>query len=137
MDSRSVVSNWRWSVSPPPPPQDHQELARLAAEGVEVDDMEAFGKELAAEAKAEAKDVEEVRLDKEEEAHWEKCHADWCTHCVHYLHTNLLDICQFNDHKDKCSQCMAQGQGSGSACVVVCILNPGLDMVQMLMSSLL
>ena len=60
-----------WSVS-----QDQQVLGHLTAEGVEVHNMGAFREELVAEAKAEAEELEEVYLNKEEEAHWGECQAD-------------------------------------------------------------
>ena len=44
-------------------------LGHLTAEGVEVHDIEVFGEELMAEAKAEAEELEEVYLNEEEEAH--------------------------------------------------------------------
>ena len=48
-------------------------LGCLAVEGVEVHDMGVFGEELVAEVKAEAKELEEVCLDEEEEACWGEC----------------------------------------------------------------
>ena len=44
-------------------------LGCLATEGVEMHNMEAFREELVVEVKAEAKELEEVHLDKEKEAH--------------------------------------------------------------------
>ena len=44
-------------------------LGHLTAEGVEVHDIGVFREELVAEVKAEAEELEEVHLDKEEEAH--------------------------------------------------------------------
>ena len=58
---------------------------------------------------------------------------DWCARCVCYLHMDPFHICQFK-HDDKCEQCIAQGRGSRSACVAVCIMNSSLDVVQMLIS---
>ena len=117
-----------WSVS-----QDQQVLGCLATEGVEVHDMGVFGEELMVEAKAEAEELEEVHLDEEEEAHWGECQVDWYMRCVYYLHMDPFHICQF-EHDNKCEQCIAQGQGSRSACVMVCIMNSSLDVVQMLIS---
>ena len=85
-----------WSVS-----RDQQVLGCLAAEGVEVHDMGAFGEELVVEVKAEAEELEEVRLDEEEEARWGECQADWCVRCVCYLHVDLFHVCQF-ERDDKC-----------------------------------
>lgn len=113
--------------------RDQQVLGRLAAEGVEVHDMGEFGEELVAEAKAEAEELEEVRLDEEEEARWGECQADWCARCVRYLHVDPFHVCQF-ERDDKCERCIAQGRGGGSACVAVCIMNSSLDVAQMLIS---
>ena len=108
-------------------------LGCLATEGVEVHDMGAFREELVVEVKAEAEELEEVHLDEEEEAHWGECQVDWYMRCVYYLHMDPFHICQF-EHDNKCEQCIAQGQGSRSACVMVCIMNSSLDVVQMLIS---
>ena len=85
-----------WSVS-----QDQQVLGHLTAEGVEVHNMGVFREELVAETKAEAEELEEVCLDKEEEACWGECQVDWCVRCVCYLHVDLFHICQFK-HDNKC-----------------------------------
>ena len=68
-------------------------LGCLAMEGVEVHDMEEFGEELVAEVKAEAKELEEVYLDEEEEACWGEYQADWCVRCICYLYVDLFYIC--------------------------------------------
>ena len=44
-------------------------LGHLAVEGVEMHNIEVFREELVTEAKAEAEELEEVCLNKEEEAH--------------------------------------------------------------------
>ena len=108
-------------------------LGYLTVEGVEVHNIGAFREELVVEVKAEAEELEEVYLDKEEEACWGEWQADWCVRYVHYLHMDPFHVCQFK-YDDKYEQCIAQGWGSGSACVAVCIMNSSLDVVQMLIS---
>ena len=76
-------------------------LDHLTTEGVEVHNMGVFRKELVAEAKAEAEELEEVYLDEEEEAHWGEYQVDWCVRCVCYLHVDLFHVCQF-ECDDKC-----------------------------------
>ena len=46
---------------------------------------------------------------------------------------DLFHVCQFM-YNDKYKQCIVQGQGGGSACVVVYIINSSLDVAQMLIS---
>ena len=58
---------------------------------------------------------------------------DWCTRCICYLHMDLFHVCQFKCD-DKYEWCIVQGQGGGSACVVVCIMNSSLDEAQILIS---
>ena len=76
-------------------------LGHLITEGVEVHDMGVFGEELVVEVKAEAEELEKVYLDKEEEACWGECQADWCVRCIHYLYIDPFHICQFK-YNDKC-----------------------------------
>ena len=75
-------------------------LGHLTTEGVEVHNMRVFREELVAEAKAEAEELEEVCLDKEE-ACWGECQVDWCVRCVCYLHMDPFHVCQFKCD-DKC-----------------------------------
>ena len=88
-----------------------------------MEDVGAFGDELA----AEARELEERRLDEEEEeVFWQDCTADWCARCVRYLHHDPMHVCVFEGRDDKCARCVAHGRGGGSACVAICSSCDGL-----------
>ena len=76
-------------------------LGHLTIEGVEMHDIETFREELVVKMKAETEELEEVCLNKEEEAHLGEYQMDWCTRCIYYLYVDLFHVCQFK-HDNKC-----------------------------------